>query len=133
MSVPASILACYRTADAIAQKGYPYVFGGGHPGFGPDNGGYDCSGAVSAVLHGGGILGHPGGALGTHELERWGLSGEGRWMTVWVINHPDIEHTFIEFKIPGRHRWFAARHTGTIVGWAPFTLSTDGYVARRRP
>jgi cell wall-associated NlpC family hydrolase len=38
--------------------GKPYVWGGGHGGFGPTSG-YDCSGFVSAVLHAGGYLTAP--------------------------------------------------------------------------
>jgi hypothetical protein len=51
-------------------------------------------------------------------------------MTLWVVNIPgELEHCFLEFKIPGHHRWWAARHTGTIVGWVP-NLLTDGYHPR---
>lgn len=44
-------------ANKITSEHYPYVWGGGHNAAfaGP----YDCSGAVSAVLHAGGVLGAP--------------------------------------------------------------------------
>jgi cell wall-associated NlpC family hydrolase len=38
--------------------GKPYIWGGGHGGWGPQPG-YDCSGFVSAVLHAGGYLSQP--------------------------------------------------------------------------
>ena len=43
-------------ADSLIGK--PYVYGGGHSGWGPQAG-YDCSGFVSAVLHAGGYLSDP--------------------------------------------------------------------------
>jgi cell wall-associated NlpC family hydrolase len=44
--------------EANALVGKPYVWGGGHGGWGPQSG-YDCSGFVSAVLHAGGYLSTP--------------------------------------------------------------------------
>jgi cell wall-associated NlpC family hydrolase len=46
------------TDEANALVGKPYVYGGGHSGWGPQSG-YDCSGFVSAVLHAGGYLSSP--------------------------------------------------------------------------
>lgn len=49
-----AMMAAARQIDA---ENYPYKWGGGHDsGFTPP---YDCSGAVSAVLHAGGALGSP--------------------------------------------------------------------------
>jgi cell wall-associated NlpC family hydrolase len=44
--------------EANSLVGKPYVYGGGHSGWGPQTG-YDCSGFVSAVLHAGGYLSAP--------------------------------------------------------------------------
>jgi cell wall-associated NlpC family hydrolase len=44
--------------EANSLVGKPYVYGGGHSGWGPQSG-YDCSGFVSAVLHAGGYLTSP--------------------------------------------------------------------------
>ncbi len=46
------------TDEANSLLGKPYVWGGGHSGWGPQAG-YDCSGFVSAVLHAGGYLSSP--------------------------------------------------------------------------
>jgi cell wall-associated NlpC family hydrolase len=46
------------TDQANSLLGKPYVWGGGHSGWGPQAG-YDCSGFVSAVLHAGGYLSSP--------------------------------------------------------------------------
>jgi len=135
------VLKAFNTADALAGKDYPYVFGGGHPGFGPSGigpsgaplVGYDCSGWVSAILHAGEILEHPTGALGTHELARWGEPGQGEFLTLWVVNNVVIEHCFLEFKLAEHtdKRFSMAARTGTICGWFP-EMSTAGYTPRRR-
>ena len=137
MSTPApSILSAFDDADWRASQKLPYVFGGGHSSrFQPSGSpaGYDCSGWVSTILHHAGILGSSE-ALDTHALERWGLAGRGEFMTVWTINVPGLEHTFIEFKVLGHltKRWSAANHTGAICGWVPW-MDPAGYTARRRP
>jgi cell wall-associated NlpC family hydrolase len=55
-SAPAAVQAMVSTANSLVGK--PYIWGGGHSGWGPSTG-YDCSGFVSAVLHGGGYLSSP--------------------------------------------------------------------------
>jgi cell wall-associated NlpC family hydrolase len=50
------VAAMVNEADSLIGK--PYVWGGGHSGWGPQTG-YDCSGFVSAVLHAGGYLSSP--------------------------------------------------------------------------
>jgi len=52
----AKVDAMVRFADSVLGK--PYIWGGGHGGWGPQPG-YDCSGFVSAVLHAGGYLSQP--------------------------------------------------------------------------
>lgn len=74
---PANIQAAIAAGNAIHT--FPYVWGGGHRSF--TDSGYDCSGAVSYVLHAAGLLTSPmtsgGFALG------WGAPGKGRWITVY--------------------------------------------------
>jgi hypothetical protein len=43
---------------------------------------YDCSGAVSFVLYGAGVLGSS--ALDSTGLKSYGLPGPGRWMTIYA-------------------------------------------------
>jgi cell wall-associated NlpC family hydrolase len=79
-SVPASappvVKAAIEAANAIAAT--PYVWGGGHGSF--ESSGYDCSGAVSYALHGGGFLESP---LDSTGLTTWGEPGAGQWITVY--------------------------------------------------
>jgi hypothetical protein len=69
----------------------PYVYGGGHGSW--KSYGYDCSGAVSYVLHGANLLSSPEDSTG---LESYGDPGPGRWVTIYA----DASHTFID--IAGR-------------------------------
>jgi hypothetical protein len=57
----------------------PYVWGGGHRSF--SSNGYDCSGAVSFVLHAAGLLSSP---LPSGPLMHWGAPGHGRWITIFA-------------------------------------------------
>ena len=57
----------------------PYVWGGGHGSF--ESSGYDCSGAVSYALNGGGFLSSP---LDSTGFTYWGESGAGNWITVYA-------------------------------------------------
>ena len=59
--------------------GLPYHYGGGHAAF--SDRAYDCSGAVSYALHAAGLLDL---TLDSTELAKWGLSGQGRWVTVYA-------------------------------------------------
>ena len=75
---PANIQAAIAAGNAIHT--FPYIWGGGHRSF-TDNG-YDCSGAVSYVLHAAGFLSspEPSGPLAAS----WGVPGKGRWITVYA-------------------------------------------------
>jgi cell wall-associated NlpC family hydrolase len=67
--------------EANSLLGKPYVYGGGHSGWGPQSG-YDCSGFVSAVLHAGGYLTSP---VDTTALpsQPGMVSGPGQYVTVY--------------------------------------------------
>ena len=75
---PANIQAAIAAGNAIHTM--PYRWGGGHQSF--SDTGYDCSGAVSYVLHAAGLLASPmpSGPLASS----WGLPGKGRWITVYA-------------------------------------------------
>ena len=74
---PASVKKVIRAANQIAGK--PYRWGGGHRRF--LDSGYDCSGAVSFALHGGGFVASP---LDSTGFTRWGAAGPGTWITVYA-------------------------------------------------
>lgn len=74
---PSQIQAAIAAANAIHTL--PYRWGGGHRTF--FDSGYDCSGAVSYVLHAAGLISSPmtSGSLASS----WGVPGKGRWITVY--------------------------------------------------
>ncbi len=76
-SAPDAIKNAIAAANSIADT--PYIWGGGHGSF--ESSGYDCSGAVSFALHGGGFLESP---LDSTGLETWGEPGPGHWITVYA-------------------------------------------------
>jgi cell wall-associated NlpC family hydrolase len=85
------------TEEANALVGKPYVWGGGHNGWGPSTG-YDCSGFVSAVLHAGGYLGSP---QDTETLPTAsGIeSGPGQYVTIYDRDEPGKQgHVIIEIN-----------------------------------
>jgi septal ring factor EnvC (AmiA/AmiB activator) len=75
-SAPQAVKDVIAAANAIADT--PYIWGGGHGSF--ESSGYDCSGAVSYALNGGGLIESP---LDSTGLTTWGEPGPGRWITVY--------------------------------------------------
>jgi peptidoglycan hydrolase CwlO-like protein len=83
-SAPPAVQGAIEAANSIATT--PYIWGGGHGSF--ESSGYDCSGAVSFALHGGGMLESP---LDSTGLETWGEAGPGQWITVYA----NAEHAWM--------------------------------------
>lgn len=75
-NAPLVVKAVIEAANEIADT--PYLWGGGHGDW--VSPGYDCSGAMSYALHGGGLLDTPMDALA---LTFWGEPGPGDWITVY--------------------------------------------------
>jgi hypothetical protein len=74
---PKQVVNAIAAANRIIRM--PYRYGGGHRSF--NDSGYDCSGSVSYLLHGGGLLRSP---LDSGSFMHWGLAGKGRWITVYA-------------------------------------------------
>lgn len=108
-SAPPVVKSLIKAANHI--DGRPYVWGGGHTSFFTK--GYDCSGAVSYVLHAAGLLDT---TMVSAQLERWGDPGPGRWITVYAnYYHVYIVVAGLRFDtrgdLPGVNgpRWHADR------------------------
>jgi peptidoglycan hydrolase-like protein with peptidoglycan-binding domain len=114
--IPGPVFRAISAANRIA--GFPYRYGGGHRSF--HDSAYDCSGSVSYVLHGAGVLGRP---RDSGELMSWGQSGRGRWITVYA----NPGHTFM--VINGK-RYDTTGRWDTGSRWQRVDRSTSGYVAR---
>jgi hypothetical protein len=76
-SAPGRVKRAIAFANRIRTK--PYIWGGGHARWWDR--GYDCSGSVSYALHGGNFISSP---LPSGPMTRWGMRGEGRWITVYA-------------------------------------------------
>jgi hypothetical protein len=74
---PTAVVSAIQAANRIHRK--TYIWGGGHRSFKAK--GYDCSGAVSYVLHAAGLLSSP---LVSGQLAFWGIPGYGSWITVFA-------------------------------------------------
>jgi hypothetical protein len=117
---PAAVRAAITEANAIV--GRPYVWGGGHRSF--TSHGYDCSGAVSYLLHGGGLLDSP---LDSSSFMRWGAGGRGQWITVWT----NPSHAFVEVAGLRLDTSAAEDPTGRKgPQWRPARRSHAGFRAR---
>src|SRR3954451_4551045 len=77
VNAPPAVKQVIAAANEIRTK--PYIWGGGHGRW--QDRGYDCSGAVSFALHGGGFLTSP---PPSGPMETWGSAGHGRWITVYA-------------------------------------------------
>ena len=74
---PLAVQNAIAAGNRIRKK--PYIWGGGHGSFEDD--GYDCSGAVSYVLHAAGLLSSP---MPSGPFMRWASPGRGSWITVYA-------------------------------------------------
>ena len=93
---PPQVVAAIAAANRITRK--PYRYGGGHGRF--RDSGYDCSGAVSFVLHGAGLLRRTRDSRG---LMSWGERGRGRWITVYANRgHAYLVIAGLRFDTSGR-------------------------------
>ncbi len=77
-NAPQQVVEVIDAANQI--NNLPYLWGGGHGSF-ASPGGYDCSGALSFALNGGGFLSSP---LTSGGFESWGSAGFGTWITVFA-------------------------------------------------
>ncbi len=121
-NAPRAVRKAINAANRIRTK--PYKWGGGH-GRWKDKG-YDCSGAVSYVLHAAGLLKRPlsSGPLGS----KWGTPGIGKWITVYG----NRSHAY---AVIAGLRWDTSAvgeptNNGSGPRWRSPPRSSSGYKAR---
>ncbi len=107
---PAEVVEAIEAANRITRK--PYRGGGGH-GRWRDRG-YDCSGAVSYVLHAAGLLKRSRDSSG---FMSYGDRGKGEWITVYSHGgHAYMTIAGLRFDTSGRGedgpRWRPERRSG---------------------
>jgi len=124
LPIPAGVPEVIQKVIAGANEitDFPYVFGGGHASF-VDNA-YDCSGSVSYALAAGGLLSSP---ETSGELESWGASGPGRYITVYAnAGHTYMYVDGVLYDTAGRSGVYASR-------WQVGGTDNSGYVVRHWP
>jgi hypothetical protein len=95
-NAPPAVQAAIYAGNEIRTR--PYKWGGGHRSF--YDSGYDCSGAVSYLLHAAGFLTSPmtSGGLATS----WGIPGKGWWITVFAnSSHAYMKVAGLRFDTSG--------------------------------
>ena len=98
------VVAAIEAANRIEDL--PYVWGGGPGSFEVLR--YDCSGAVSYALNGGGFLSSP---LDSTGFPYWGESGAGNWITVYA----NSGHAF---AVIAGLRWDTSGTDGSGPSWS---------------
>jgi peptidoglycan hydrolase-like protein with peptidoglycan-binding domain len=116
--IPSAVLRAIRAGDRIARM--PYRYGGGHGSF--EDSGYDCSGSVSYVLHGAGLLSSP---LDSSAFMSYGAPGPGEHITIYA----NPGHVFM--TINGRR--FDTGNGGNGNRWAGGSRPTAGFTVRHPP
>jgi hypothetical protein len=125
---PADAPKQVRKAIAAANKIHtrPYIWGGGHRSF--KSRGYDCSGAVSYVLHAAGILRSP---MASGPLMQWGSAGIGSWITVYANSgHAWMTVAGLRFDTSAVGE---SLNQGSGPRWRTSMRSGTGYTARFYP
>ena len=84
--------------------------------------GYDCSGAVSYALHGGGLLESP---LVSGSFTTWGEAGPGKWITIYA----NKEHVYM---VVAGLRWDTGGDAPGVTGprWHAEPPYPKGFVVR---
>ncbi len=117
---PERVAATINAANTIV--GRPYVWGGGHGSWYAR--GYDCSGAVSFALAGGGFLSEP---LTSGAFESYGARGPGRWITIYA----SASHAY---AVIAGLRWDTVGDArGSGPRWHVAGTPPAGFVARHPP
>ncbi len=114
---PRRVKRMIEAANALTDK--PYIYGGGHRSF--YDRGYDCSGAVSYVLHAGGKLDRP---LVSQNFFDYGKKGYGDWVTLYVRKG----HVFM--VIAGLRFDTGGTWQSTGPRWKPERRGVKGYYVR---
>ena len=119
---PAAVQKAIWAGNQIRTK--PYIWGGGHQAF--ISRGYDCSGAVSYVLHAAGLLKTP---YDSSDFMHWGRRGLGRWITVYTNpGHAFIEIAGVRFDTSAEADPHPAPGSGPR--WRPLFMHPSGFMAR---
>jgi cell wall-associated NlpC family hydrolase len=114
VGAPERVVRAIKYANQIRKT--KYVWGGGHASF--NSKGYDCSGAVSYMLHGARMLKTP---LTSGSLASWGKQKKGDWISVYA----NSGHTY---AVVAGLRWDTSEGPGPR--WHKDMRSNSGFAVR---
>jgi hypothetical protein len=114
---PEEVKGVIAAANKIVGK--PYKYGGGHGRW--EDSGYDCSGAMSYALHGGGLLDRQ---LTSGDFMSWGRARKGAWITIFA----NSGHGFL--KVAGLRFDTGWNNAGKGPRWSEKMRPTNGYTVR---
>jgi len=118
---PSAVGRAIKAANRIHRK--TYIWGGGHRSFKAR--GYDCSGAVSYVLHAAHLLSSP---LVSGQLAFWGSSGPGSWITVYANRtHTYMVIAGLRYDTSPRGEWI---DQGRGPRWRYTLRTNNGFAVR---
>jgi cell wall-associated NlpC family hydrolase len=121
---PRQVRKAINAGNRIRTK--PYLWGGGHRSFKAK--GYDCSGAVSYLLHAAGMLKRP---LASGPFMRWGAPGIGSWITVYANRgHMYVVIAGLRYDTSAVGESF---NQGSGPRWRTTARDPAGYAARYYP
>ena len=123
-AAPQPVRKAINAGNRIHTK--PYVWGGGHGSW--EANGYDCSGAVSYLLHAAGLLSSP---MASGGLRHWGFAGAGQWITVYANkSHAWMTVAGLRFDTSSAgESW----NQGSGPRWRRTNRSAAGYAVRFSP
>jgi hypothetical protein len=123
---PIQVQRAIWAGNRIRRK--PYIWGGGHGSF--TSSGYDCSGAVSYVLHAARLLTTPFSSV---DFFGWGKAGLGQWITVytnWGHAFVQIAGVRLDTSSEGEFKPFPGTAKGSGPRWRPVMTHIRGFRAR---
>lgn len=118
-AAPRAVKEMIRAGNRIRHKRYEW--GGGH-GDWTDNG-YDCSGAVSYVLHEAGLLDYP---LTSGAFMKWGARRRGRWVSIFASR----DHVFMTVAGLRFDTSYITDGDRSGPGWSQYMRPAEGFRTR---
>ena len=109
-----------NAGNKIRRK--PYDWGGGHADF--KDKGYDCSGAVSYVLHAAGMLDYP---MVSGQFMKYGSPGTSRWVSIYASK----THVFMEIAGLRYDTSYITDGDKSGPGWSEVLRERKGFRVRR--
>ena len=116
-NTPAAVKQAFAAANRL--QSVPYKWGGGHSQL--VDYGYDCSGSVSYVLRGAGLI---DGCLASRDFFNYGEPGPGRWITIYT----SPGHVFM--TVAGLRLDTGGSSARSGPRWKPEPRQANGYVMR---